>query len=328
LKKFKYLEPRSVEELNEFTREAMARNENFEYLAGGTDLNVRLKQGLENPDNIINLKSIPELSYIKCAYESIKIGALTTLMEIEEDENVKKYAEALHEAVTRVASEITRYTATLGGNIAQSPRCIYYNQSYHWRKSWEPCYRLRGNICHKEKDSKHCQDVYMSDIAPVLAMLEAQVVVINNKGEKMVISFEDVISKSGRLKIKKGELIAEFIIPIDTNGYYQRYLKFARRKAIDYQLLSLAACLHFKEDTCALVKMVAGGVARSPVRLLEIENYLKGRQINEVSVPELDDLIDSELGDKAVLSEDFSAADKMKILKAYVNTVINEAISS
>ena len=76
LPKFEYLEPRS---LKEAAKVLCADTKGSVLLAGGTDLLVNMKHGLIQPKQLINLKTIPKLSYISDGKDGLKIGALTTL---------------------------------------------------------------------------------------------------------------------------------------------------------------------------------------------------------------------------------------------------------
>ena len=120
-------------------------------LAGGVDLLGTLKDNIspEYPRTVINLKTIPGLDYIKEEDGVLKIGATTRLADIGRSELVKKAAPALAEAADATATPNIREMGTLGGNIAQLPRCWYFrkleNRFYCDRKGGNTCYAIQGD---------------------------------------------------------------------------------------------------------------------------------------------------------------------------------------
>ena len=120
-------------------------------LAGGVDLLGTLKDNIspEYPRTVINLKTIPGLDYIKEEDGVLKIGATTRLADIGRSELVQKAAPALAEAADATATPNIREMGTLGGNIAQLPRCWYFrkleNRFYCDRKGGNTCYAIQGD---------------------------------------------------------------------------------------------------------------------------------------------------------------------------------------
>ena len=120
-------------------------------LAGGVDLLGTLKDNIspEYPRTVINLKTIPGLDYIKEEDGVLKIGATTRLADIGRSEVVRKAAPALAEAADATATPNIREMGTLGGNIAQLPRCWYFrkleNRFYCDRKGGNTCYAIQGD---------------------------------------------------------------------------------------------------------------------------------------------------------------------------------------
>ena len=120
-------------------------------IAGGVDLLGTLKDNItpEYPRTVVNLKTIPGLDYIKEEDGVLKIGATTRLADIARSEAVQKAAPALAEAADATATPNIREMGTLGGNIAQLPRCWYFrkleNRFYCDRKGGSTCYAIQGD---------------------------------------------------------------------------------------------------------------------------------------------------------------------------------------
>ncbi len=119
-------------------------------LAGGTDALGALKDKIhkESPDLVVDLKTIPGLSYISEDSRGLRIGALTTLSEIAAHKTVSGKYRLLAEAARSVASPQLRNMATIGGNLCQEPRCWYYrtpdDQFHCLRKGGTHCGALLG----------------------------------------------------------------------------------------------------------------------------------------------------------------------------------------
>lgn len=124
-------------------------------MAGGTDLLGVLKDELllQYPDTVVALRDIPDTAYIREEDGSVKIGAMTTLDTIENDELLQQDSlKAVSRAVYSVASPIIRTRATIGGNLCQDVRCWFYRYPGQvggtlpcMRKGGSECFAIRGD---------------------------------------------------------------------------------------------------------------------------------------------------------------------------------------
>ena len=116
--------------------------------AGGTDLlgNLKDKCTPDYPEALINIKTIPNLDYIKATKRGIRVGALTRLADIVKSPEIRKDYSLLADAAHTVANPNIRNIATLGGNLAQDVRCWYYRYP---EQIGGPivCMRKGGKIC-------------------------------------------------------------------------------------------------------------------------------------------------------------------------------------
>src|ERR1700744_4206974 len=159
-------------------------------LAGGNDSLSWFKERAKRPKAVIDITGIAELRGIKETPDGIEIGALTTLSEIERSPIVKAQYRVLADAARRVASPQIRNTGSIGGNVSQDARFLYYRYGL-------PCYRAGGNTCfadtpegvnreHALFDTDRCVAVSPSDTAPALVALDAKFVVKTSKGERVI----------------------------------------------------------------------------------------------------------------------------------------------
>lgn len=114
-------------------------------IAGGTDLLGTMKDNIHSnlPEIIIDLKTIPNMSYIRADNKTLRIGALTTIKEIAANKTIRENYRVLAEAARKVAAPQLRNMGTIAGNICQEPRCWYYrtpDDQFH-------CLRKGGNKC-------------------------------------------------------------------------------------------------------------------------------------------------------------------------------------
>jgi carbon-monoxide dehydrogenase medium subunit len=110
---FEYFEPKTPEE----TAALLAKYKDAAILAGGTDLFIKMKQGLIEPKVIIRVK---QPSFIEERPDGFHIGAATKLRTIEKSEAVIAKFQALFEAIRVIGSVQIRHMATLGGNICNA----------------------------------------------------------------------------------------------------------------------------------------------------------------------------------------------------------------
>jgi len=181
LPKFDYLEPESIGEVSQLLSQYQG---DVNVISGGTDLLVRMNQRGVTPSYLVNLKRIPDLDYITHdRTEGLRIGALTTLHEIETSSIIQEHFPILVLASSRVASPQIRSTATIAGNICLDTRCWYYNQSHRWRQSLSPCYKLGGDQCYVVKKGDHCYSLFSADTVPALIGLGAKIKIMGSAGE-------------------------------------------------------------------------------------------------------------------------------------------------
>jgi len=146
---------------------------NSQLIAGGTDLLGTLKDNILpiHPSQIVNLKSVPGLDYIKDDGGTLKIGALTRVADIADNPIVREKFQALAQAASNVASPHIRDMGTIGGNISQLPRCWYFRKADNrfncLRKGGEECFAILGdNRYHSAFGGKRVHDTPCSSECP------------------------------------------------------------------------------------------------------------------------------------------------------------------
>ncbi len=285
MKNFMIAQPQSIEEAVSLLS---AKKESYYLMAGGTDLIGEIKDNIVEPDVVVDLSSLPNLSSIKKEKNGVRIGALTTVAELAEDRMIKEEYPGLHQAANSLASPQLRNVGTVGGNLCQRPRCWYYRDSEVKcrKKGGSRCYAYRGrNRYHAILGGGLCYIVHPSDLAPMLIALEAEISIHSDKGEK-IVPLEDffVLPKTNVHKenvLEPGEILTEVRIPASQTGDKSTYLKLKERGTWDFAVVSAAVKGTLSKGAFQNIKIVLGGVAPVPWRMKKAEDMIKGKKAAE-----------------------------------------------
>jgi xanthine dehydrogenase YagS FAD-binding subunit len=287
---FKIAEPQTIDQVTSLTAD---RKDKYKLMAGGTDLLSEIKDEIIEPEVLIDLKSIPDLSYIKKEKDGVRIGALTSLTRLAEDSLIKNEYPVLHQAANSAASPQLRNMGTAGGNLCQRPRCWYYRdpQVKCLKKGGSRCFAFRGkNKYHAILGGGPCYIVYPSDLAPALISLEAEISISSHQGDK-TIPLENfyVLPKINVHKeniLEPNNVLREIKIPLAKKGEKSTYSKFIERGAWDFAVVSAAVKATVSAGIFEDIKIVLGGVAPIPWQLTKAENIIKGKKVTEDLVRE------------------------------------------
>lgn len=250
-------------------------------IAGGTDLLPNLRRGLAEPPAVIDLAGIPELAAITAEGGQLTIGAMVRLEDLAEAPAVLQHWPAIAEAAAAVAGPTHRAAATVGGNLCQDTRCVFYNQSEWWRAANGYCLKLKGDICHVVKKSERCYAVFAGDLAPALMVLRAEVEVVGPEGVRR-LPIAELYHEEGRgyLSLTKGEIISRVIVPQPAPGLVAGYAKVRVRDAVDFPLAGVAIALRRNDNHLAELRVALTGVASAPLLVPGLDG-LEGRPWND-----------------------------------------------
>lgn len=254
-------------------------------IAGGTDILSVIKSELypDFPEALVNLKTIPGLSYIKEENNVLKIGTLTTLEDIQDNATVKSGYPILAASARSVAAAILRSMGTIGGNLCQRVRCWYFRYPNEmggtfscFRKGGTLCYAVAGdNRWHAILEGQICFATCPGDTAFALSALSATVVT-----NKRSIPFDDFYVVLGTA-LAPDEIVTEIQVPKPAAGVKQYYYKQRFRRAIDWALVSVASAITVTGGTVSAARITLGGVSPMPYRAKPAEDAIKGQAINE-----------------------------------------------
>jgi xanthine dehydrogenase YagS FAD-binding subunit len=291
MKSFRLLNPKSLDQaiaLSDTGRDPNLRDKK-KILAGGQDLFTEMKEHLVEPDDVVNLKGIPDLDRIEIdGAGNLSIGALATIERLEDHGGVRERMLLLFEAAGSIASPQIRSQGTVGGNLCQRPRCWYYRNEHARciKKGGSECFSYNGlNKYNAIFGGGPSYIVHPSDLAPALVALSAKASLRGKSGSRTVEleKFFTLPSEGSVLRenvLEPSEILESVSVPAPAPGMRSTYLKFKERGSYDFALASVALALWTEGNTIRRARLVLGGVAPIPWRCSAAEKLLEGRVLD------------------------------------------------
>ncbi len=258
-------------------------------LAGGLDTWDWLKDRVKRPSAVVDLGAIASLREIQAGSAGLEIGAMAPLSEVVRHPSVQEQYGLLASAAGVVASPQIRNQGTLGGNLSQDTRCWYY------RDGWN-CYRAGGNICYADTPTamnrehcilgaSRCVAVSPSDTAPALIALDAELVVQNSRGERVVAATDYFVGPEVDIErmtvLEPGDLLTTIRIPSTWAGAAFYFEKSRDRAVWDFALGSVATAAKVSGGVIEDIRVVVNGMAPTPRRLMAVEDAVRGQQVSD-----------------------------------------------
>ncbi len=251
--------------------------------AGGIDLLDRIKESLDTPDALVELRplaaEVPELRAVNPGEDgSLTIGTLVTLAELASDARMPA---AVREAAGSAATPTIRNVATLGGNLLQRPRCWYYrNVELHClKKGGKACLAVTGeNRYHAILGGGPSFIVHPSTLACALLAVDAEVEIVGEAARVLPISELFVGPKTDPTRehiLQPGEILTRVRVP--AGEHRSGYAAVKEKQSHDWPLAEAAVQLTFTGTTISAARVVLGHVAPTPWRSREAEAELVGK---------------------------------------------------
>jgi CO/xanthine dehydrogenase FAD-binding subunit len=213
-------------------------------IIGGTDLLVAMRQAACSPKHIVDLNRIPELNYIKEEEGFIKIGASTTLNQVASNSLTKKIF-SLHDAVSIIGSPQIRNRASITGNIVNASPAS---------DTAGPLIVHEAEIEVKSIDSTNIMPIEELFVGPKINCLEPE------------------------------ELVTEIRIPIPPENSASAFKRIGRRKAFTLSVVSSSVYISNQGKICRDAKFAFGSVDMTPLRIYEIDEFLKGLELSDENI--------------------------------------------
>jgi len=248
MKKFTYLIPKNLDEAISLHQ---SHGQRAKYIAGGTDVLVKVKEGKLAPEYLISLKHIigQDRPFLNHETGELFIGAFVTHRMIEKSPLVQAHYPILHDAVKNIGSVQIRNVATIGGNLVNA--------------------------------------VPSADGAIPLIALDAKANLYGAKGQRSMELLRFFLGP-GQCDLEKGEILIEIVIPPLLPHTGGAYTKHGRREAMELPMLGVGVLLSLGADlrTCTKARICLGVAAPTPIRAVQAEKYLVGKPVNEQHLAE------------------------------------------
>jgi len=255
-------------------------------LAGGTDLISAMKDEIETPKRVVNIKGIKDLGGIKKAGSNLRIGALVTFDELANSAQIRAEYPSIHAAVRGIASPQLRNMGTAGGDLCQRPRCWYYRtgNGLLGMKDGKSLVENGENQFHAIFGGGPAYFVSPSSLGPALIALGARVKLVSASGSREVPVEEFfLIPKSSderETALKPGEILTEILVPAASGGKNATY-EIREREAMDWPVATASVALQMKGSSIESARVVLGHVAPKPWAATEAQQFLAGKSLSE-----------------------------------------------
>jgi CO/xanthine dehydrogenase FAD-binding subunit len=206
--------------------------------AGCTDLMVRGVEALHQMDRVIDLLSIPELRGIREVEGGLEIGATTPFSEIRRSAAVRSAFPALADAAGQIGGWQIQNRATLGGNLANASPA--------------------------------------GDSLPVLLALDATLVLASARGLRE-IPYDGFHAGYRKTALQPGEIVVRIRLPLPAAGTVQAFRKVGTREAQAISKVVVAMAGRIEDGRIADLRLAAGSVAPTPIRLRAAEDAVRGQ---------------------------------------------------
>ena len=257
------------------------------FKAGGVDVTDLMKEHVAQPSALVNLRSVAELDFLRVDDGAFSIGPLVTLARLSEDARILERARALAQAAGWAATPQIRNLATLGGNLAQRPRCPYFRSELFRcrRKGGTECFAIAGeNQDHAVFDNDLCPIVHPSGTATALVALGASLRLRGPRGERTLpieqffVRPEHDVTRENVLR--PGELIVEIRVPA---GRRSGYVKLMQKQTFDWPLADAAVAWDGASGPLRNARVVLGAAAPVPWRATAAEKALEGKALDDAT---------------------------------------------
>lgn len=210
-------------------------------VSGGTDVVIELNEGRKAPAHVISINKLDELRYVREEDGLVRLGALCTFTDLENDAYVQEQLPALYDTAVHVGSPQIRNLGTIGGNVVNAS--------------------------------------VAGDSPTTFLTYGASVVLKSAKGQR-IMTLEDFNKGPGNCQIRPDELLTEVRFPAPSKDEAVGYFKIGKRKSLAIVVLAVSLYVKRTADNRVEdCRVVLGAVSKHPMRVPALEEALKGRAL-------------------------------------------------
>ncbi|WP_083590883.1 xanthine dehydrogenase family protein subunit M [Aurantimonas sp. 22II-16-19i] len=265
--------------------------EGARYIAGGTTLYDLMKLKVERPRHLIDVTAIAGMDAVATEGEVMRFGALAPMSAVAADPVVAAEYPVLSEALLKAASQNLRNMATIGGNLLQRTRCLYFRNpggatfACNKRQPGSGCSAI-GGLDRGQAVlgiSEACTAVSPGDWPVALTAMDAVVEILGPGGTRTlpVVELYRLPGATPHLEftLDTGEIITAIMVPKTPAGTASTYHKIRDRESYAFALASAAVALELEGDRVTRARIALGGVATRPWRAVAAETELAGTRL-------------------------------------------------
>lgn len=282
MENFEYASPKTVKEATALLGSSWA---DAQVLAGGTDLISLMKEYIETPKRVVNIKNIKELSGISSSKGNVRIGALVTFEELANHSAIRTQFPSLVSAARGVTSPQIRNMGTVGGDLCQRPRCWYFRtgNGLLGMKDGKSLVQTGENRYHAIFGSGPAYFVSPSSLGPALIALGAKAKLTSASGSREVTLDKFFVSPTNdttrEIALAPGEILTEILIP--ASGLKNATYEVREKDALDWPLATASVALKMSGNNVESAQIVLGHVAATPWVAAEAAKLAAGKSISE-----------------------------------------------
>lgn len=288
MQNFEYASPSNLKEATSLLGASWA---DAQVLAGGTDLISLMKDYVETPRRVVNIKNIKELGGISSSKGHVRVGAVVTFEDLMNNATIRKEFPSLVSAVRGVSSPQIRNMGTVGGDLCQRPRCWYFRAGNGLlaMKDGKSLIPSGDNRYHAIFGSGPAYFVSASSLGPALLALGAKVKLTSATGSREVTLDKFFVSPTAEntreIALAPNEILTEILIP--TSGTKNATYEVREKDALDWPLVAAAVALKMKGSTIDSGQIVLGHVASTPWVAADAAKMLAGKSITPESAEQI-----------------------------------------
>jgi xanthine dehydrogenase YagS FAD-binding subunit len=282
---FGYIEAHTLDDALRLAREYPEAR----FLAGGTTIVDLMKSDVMQPSMLIDINRLDDLDAIALDPEEVlHIGALARMSDAASAAILRHEAPGLSEALLFAASGQLRNMASIGGNLLQRTRCLYFRDRYfpcNKRELGSGCGAIGGDNRNLAVlgTSDNCIASYPGDFAVMLVALNGVIRARGSAGTREISAsdFHRLPADTPDIEtvLKQGEIVVGVSVLTNVLSRQSHYLKVRDRSSYEFASVSVAAAADFSEDGAIRdARMALGGLSAKPWLVKETARCLAGRR--------------------------------------------------
>ena len=217
-------------------------------LAGGTDLLVRMKTGMIEPDLVVDIKRIESLQRLNVSAGGTEIGSAVPSAALGESAKLKSLWPGVVEAANLIGSDQIQGRCTIVGNL--------------------------------------CNASPAADSVPALIAAGAKAIVVGAGGKRRV-PVEKVVTGPGSLSLRSDEFIEAIVLPERKGNFGDAYLRFTPRTEMDIAVVSAGVNLTLSRGVVKTARVALGAVAPTALLVSAAARALVGTKLDDVALEKM-----------------------------------------